>query len=166
MGRAVKAQVVKALVALVVAGMLALTGCSNPNHAATVDGVPIALSEAEALAKYVQSGGASTATGLIVLSRIGASIAQRQGLEFSADAREAATASALPPELAADAGLAGFTADYVTTLLVSQELGQEGFVQAVSEADVVVNPRLGSWDPETLAVAPGTGSLSDPAPAS
>ncbi|MCW5953676.1 MAG: hypothetical protein KIT69_15595 [Propionibacteriaceae bacterium] len=167
MGRAVKA-----LVALVVAGMLALSGCAgqNPNHAATVDGVVIPVSEAEAifavLKPYLQNPSTASAVSVLVTSRVGARIAVRQGLEFSEDEREMAASSVLPPELAADPNAAGFTTDYVTTALVSQQLGQEGFIQAASEIDVVVNPRFGSWDPSMVAVVPGTGSLSSPAPAS
>lgn len=165
MGRAVRA-----LIALVVAGMLVLSGCSgqNPNHAATVDGVVIPVSEAEAmfevLKPYLQSPSTATALSVLVTSRVGAQVAARQGLEFSAEERETTAASVLPAELAADPNAAGFAADYVTTALVSQQLGQEAFLQAASEIDVVVNPRFGSWDPSQVAVVPGTGSLSTPAP--
>jgi hypothetical protein len=166
MGRAVKA-----LIALVVAGMLALSGCSgqNPNIAATVDGVAIPVTEAEetytALKTYLQNPSLAAATGLLVTSRVGASIAQQQGLQFSDDDRAAASASTLPQELAADQSLSGFVNDYVTTVLVSQQLGQEAFLAAAAAVEVEVNPRFGSWDAATLQLEPGSGSLSSPAPA-
>lgn len=168
MGRAVKA-----LVALVVAGMLVLSGCAgqNPNHAATIDGVVVPVSEAEAifevLKPYLQAPATEAkAVSVLVSTRVGAQVAARQGLEFTPEEREAATASVLPPDLAADPNADAFNADYVTTALVSQQLGQEAFVQAAAEVDVLVNPRFGSWDPSLVAVVPGTGSLSSPAPAS
>ncbi len=167
MGRAVKA-----LIALVVAGMLVLSGCAgqNPNHAATIDGVALPVSEVEAtlpvLKPYLQDPSVATVTGLLVTSRVGAKIAQQEGLQFTAEERETASAASLPPDLAADPNLAGFVTDYVTTMLTSQKLGQEGFIAAASAIDVTVNPRFGSWDVTRLAVVPGTGSLSSPAPAS
>lgn len=166
MGRAVKA-----LVALVIAGMLALSGCSgqNPNTAATVNGVPIPVTEAEeayaALKPYLQNPSLAAATGLLVTSRVGAGIAQQQGLQFTDDERNTASSSTLPPDLVADPNLAGFAKDYVTTVLVSQKLGQEDFLKAAAAVEVEVNPRFGSWDPTTLQLTPGTGSLSSPAPA-
>lgn len=168
MGRAVKA-----LVALVVAGMLVLSGCAgqNPNHAATVDGVVIPVSEAaamfEVLEPYLQPPATeATALSVLVTARVGAQVAARQGLEFSAEERESVAASVLPADLAQDPRAAAFAADYTTTALASQVLGQEAFTQAAAEVEVVVNPRFGSWDPSLIAVLPGTGSLSDPAPAS
>ncbi len=162
----------RALIALVIAGMLVLSGCSgqNPNYAATVDGAVIPVSEADALftvlEPYLQNPSPASAVSVLVTSRVGAQIAVRQGLEFTSDEREMAAASVLPPDLAADPNAAGFATDYVTTALVSQQLGQEGFIQAAAEVDVVVNPRFGSWDPSQVAVVPGTGSLSSPAPVS
>lgn len=167
MGRAAKA-----LIALMVTGLLVLGGCSgqNPNHAATVDGAVIPVSEVEAmlpvLTPYLQSPSAATVTSLLVTSRLGAEVAARQGLEFSQDDRETVAASVLPPDLAADPNAAGFVTDYVTTALVSQQLGQEAFLQAASEFDVVVNPRFGTWDASYASVVPGGGSLSSPAPVS
>ena len=166
MGRAVKA-----LIALVVAGMLALSGCSgqNPSHAATVDGTVIPVAEVEAalpaLTPYLQTPSAGAVASLLVVSRVGTVIAEQQGLEFSADERQVAM-TALPAGLADEPSLAGFVADYVTTVLVSQALGQEEFLQAAAAVEVEVNPRFGSWDPTTVSVVPGTGSLSSPAPAS
>lgn len=166
MGRAVKA-----LIALVIAGMLALSGCSgqNPNQAATVDGVAIPVSEVDALlpalTPYLQTPGTGAVVSLLVVSRVGTAIAQQRGLEFSADERQATVAS-LPTGLTDDPSLAGFVDDYVTTVLVSQSLAQEDFLTAASGVEVVVNPRFGSWDVTHLAVVAGTGSLSSPAPVS
>lgn len=165
MGRAVRA-----LIAPVVAGMLVLSGCSgqNPNHVATIDGVAIPVTEAEALypvlAPYLQEPSLAGTVSLLVTSRVGAEIAAQQGLEFSSDDRESMSASALPTELAADPAAAGFADDYVTTVLVSNQLGEEAFLQAVTEIDVVVNPRFGTWDAATVSVVTGTGSLSSAAP--
>ena len=163
---------VKALVALV-AGMLVLSGCAgqNPNHAAIIDGVAIPISEADAafavLEPYLQPPATpAKAVGVLVTSRVGAQVAARLGLEFSAEERAATTASVLPPDLAADPNAAVFTDDYVTLAMVSQQLGQEAFLKAASEIEVVVNPRFGTWDPEQLTVVAGGGSLSSPAPAS
>ena len=156
---------VKALIALVVAGMLALSGCSgqNPNHAAVVDGAVIPFHEVDALVPFVQGESATAATQLLVIARVGAAVARQQGAEFTEEERQGAAAG-LPPELLTDPVLAGFATDYVTAVLVSQSLGQE-FLQAASAIDVAVNPRLGSWDPETVSLMPG-GSLSSPAPTS
>lgn len=161
MGRAVKA-----LVALVIAGMLALSGCSgqNPNHAATVDGTVIPFSEVDALMPFVQGQTANVTMNLLVIARVGAAVARQQGVEFTEEERQSAAAG-LPPDLLADPALAGFAADYVTAALVSQSLGQEKFLQAASAVEVTVNPRFGSWDPATASLVPG-GSLSSPAPKS
>ncbi|MGC3953015.1 MAG: hypothetical protein QM804_01970 [Propionicimonas sp.] len=167
MGRAAKA-----LIALVVAGLLTLSGCAgqNPNHAASIDGVAIPVSEVEAmlpvLTPYLQNPSVATVTSVLVTTRIGAEVARQQQLEFTAEQREAAAASVMPPELAADPQAASFATDYVTTALVSEKLGQDAFLAAVAKLDVVVNPRYGTWDASHAAVVPGTGSLSDPAPAS
>ena len=165
MGRAVKA-----LVALVVAGMMALSGCSgqNPSHAATVGGVVIPVSEVEALqpavTPYLPSPSPSSVAGLLILSKVGVQVADKAGLTFTEAEREAASAAVLPPGLAADPSAAGFVADFLTTALASQALGQQGFAEAASSIEVHVNPRFGTWSLDQLAVVPG-GSLSSPAPA-
>jgi hypothetical protein len=48
--------------------------------------------------------------------------------------------------------------------IVSSKIGEDQFKKALVSADVKVNPRYGSWDPrQSLAVVPGTGSLSQTA---
>lgn len=126
MGRAVKA-----LIALLVAGMVALSGCSgqNPSHAATVDGVVITVAEVEALAAtlkpHLQTPPTQAwVTGLLVLSRIGVTVADQAGLTFTDAEREAAAAQVLPAQIAADPAAAAFAADFVTTAMVNQALGE------------------------------------------
>jgi|CXWJ01.1.fsa_nt_gi hypothetical protein len=164
MGRAVKA-----LIALL-AGMLVLSGCSgqNPSHAATVGGVVIPVSEVDALTPvvkpYLPSPTPASVAGLLVLSRLGVQVAANAGLTFSDDERAAASAAVLPEGLAADPAAAGFVADFLTTALASQALGQEGFAEAAASIPVEVNPRFGEWSLDQLTLVPG-GSLSSPAPA-
>lgn len=45
--------------------------------------------------------------------------------------------------------------------IVTKAIGEKQLKKALTKADVEVNPRYGSWDPQqALAVIPGTGSLS------
>ncbi len=163
MGRAARA-----LMALVVAAMLVLSGCASqsPRDAATINGSTITVADLEAmqpvLEPYLQVKGAQSVLNMLILTRIGTEIVNQQKLTFS-DAERSSAAAGVPAELAKDPKAAGFVADYTSFVLATSRLGQEGFIKAAGEQSVEVNPRFGTWDATQLSLA-NSGSLSSPAP--
>lgn len=168
---------VRVLVTLVVAGMLALTGCAgqNPSHAATVNGVVITEDRVNEVALGIATAGGSpeaapaqrnTAAGNLIRNQIGLQVGQQLGVEITDADVEAAITGGDPSlaVMAADPALTSFIHDYVGFQLLVNQMGPEEFLAASEKVAVNLNPRYGTWDPTQVWLSGESGSLSIPAP--
>ncbi len=162
---------VRWLLAVIVAGLLVLSGCSNPgaNVAATVNGVPIPVSRVEGPVKGIgETGGQLAEPHAIVLSyairgEIARAIAAEQGIQLTGEPRT--TVLNANPNLAAfgdNPEVVDFVDDVVDSTLVIDRIGEAPFLARVSDASVQVNPRYGSWSVEAAAISQTGGQLSKP----
>jgi len=172
MGRAVRA-----LMALVVAGMLALTGCAgqNPTHAASVNGVVITEDQvgqiAQGLATVAGTPDAAgeqrqTAASILIRNEVGRQVAQQNGVTISEADREAVLATAPQlTQMSQEPALTTFIDDYINSELTRTQLGETEFAAAAETVEVTLNPRYGAWDTTQGMLTGESGSLSSPAPA-
>ena len=172
MGRAVRA-----LMALVVAGMLALTGCAgqNPTNAATVNGVVITQAQVDQIAQGLATVSGTpdaagdqqnTAASILIRNEVGRQVAQQRGVTISQDDRDQVLATA--PQLAQmsqEPALTTFIDDYINSELTRTQLGETEFATAAGDIVVDLNPRYGAWDHTQGMLTGESGSLSSPAPA-
>jgi len=173
MGRAVRA-----LMALVVAGMLALTGCAgqNPTHAALVNGVIITEDQVGQVAQGLATAGGTpdapgaqrqTAASILIRNEVGRQVGLQRGVTISEADREAVLATAPQlTQMAEDPALTVFITDYINSELTRTQLGETEFAAAAEDVEVSLNPRYGAWDTTQGSLTGESGSLSSPAPAS
>ncbi len=155
---------IAALAALALTGGM-LTGCStSPTTAATVDGTTITraqLDQSYSGANQVlgDSNQLSKAEVLTVMIQgvVAQDVAQRVGYTITdgdRDAKLSAAALAVPTARP-------FVYDVADTNLVAARVGEASLTGSIKAADVVVNPRYGTWQPNTsVSVTAGNGSLS------
>lgn len=161
---------------LVIGGALAavmvFTGCAQaPGNYATVDGENITIREITSFTDQVNEevGPDTFATNDIgnvaILRLVAENVADAEGIEL------------LPAELdgyvydqgggqlmAAGDSSRDYALDVAFVSLVEQEVGAESFAAALSDAEVYLNPRFGSWDAGSL-ITIRSGSLGKVAPA-
>lgn len=166
------------LAALAAAAVLALSGCAgaNPQSAAYVDGSPISQSQVDAIAGVLAdstetddrpAGFAPTVLQILIQSKLVGRAAAEKGLSVPTTDRDAAIAGdATLSALSKNPVTTDFIRNYVdTSLLLQTEAGQAAALEVAERADIVVNPRFGTWDESQLALAQGSsGSLSEVAP--
>ncbi|HMQ38406.1 MAG TPA: hypothetical protein PKE46_14500 [Micropruina sp.] len=162
---------VRWVLAAIVAGLLVLSGCSNPGAgvAASVNGVSIPVSRIEEPVKAIgNSDGQLAEPHAIVLSyairgEIARSVAAEQNIPLTGEPRTTVlNANPNLAQYAENPQVAGFVDDVVDSTLVINRIGETAFVEQVSRASVQVNPRYGSWSIEAAAVAQAGGQLSKP----
>lgn len=163
------------VVVAAVLGVLVFAGCSdrNPNVAAQVNGSTISATEVEQVsAALAEAQDTPTTPGSLyqtiasqlVLDTLIIQAGEAQGVAITdADVASALATSTELTAYAKDPRLTNFTNDYVRRYLIQQKLGTDAAQQAVTDAEVVVNPRFGVWDSTTGVT--GSGSLSEVAPA-
>ncbi|MGA4508045.1 hypothetical protein ACQB6R_03320 [Propionibacteriaceae bacterium G1746] len=162
-------------VALAVACAIALSACSQPGGgtAFEVAGEKMSLNqladagEACAAPLGVAKPVMDTAIrGLALQSLVGDALAKQNGLTFS----DAQVQQVLANEDLAAANAVADCAPVVQgaakLLLAAAQLGNEETTKQLKALDVQVNPRLGSWDADELALRNSNGSLSKVGPAS
>lgn len=164
---------VRWLVVAVAAVMLALTGCTTPsaNIAATVNGVPIHVTDLDAQVKAVANTSAAVAdlNAAVLTTDIRGIIARQLATENNIDLSPAVRSQALAsPDYAQFAALANdpaakpFVEALVDTNLVVAKIGAQAFLDRVAKTDVQVNPRYGSWSVQSAAVSQSGSQLSQP----
>ena len=162
---------VRWLVTAVLAGLLALTGCSTPGAgvAATVNGVSIPVARIEAPVKTLGSddgdvaGAHATVLSYAIRAEVARVIAAQQNIQLTGDPRTAfLTANPNLAPYASDPTVSGFIDDVADTSIVTQKVGEQAFLDVMKTADVRVNPRYGSWSVDAAAVAESGGQLSEP----
>lgn len=162
---------VRWVLAVVVAGLLVLSGCSKPgaNVAASVNGVDIPGSRIEnAVAAIGSSPGQLAEPHAIVLTwairgEVARTIATEQGIQLTGEPRTALMNT--NPSLEQYAQLpnaSDFVNDLVDATLVINKVGEPAFVAKVAGTDVQVNPRYGAWSAQTVTVDQTGGQLSQP----
>lgn len=157
----------KAVVAAAVAGAVVLGGCAqSPSNAAVVEGTKISRDQYQSA---VETGANLNLSADIVLSlmiqgEIAEQVAADRGIEITDGDRAKVLEQAAPGALEQVPQARELLHLDADRAIVVQRVGEEEFTQAVTDADVTVNPRFGSWDPQqALQVIPGTGSLSQQA---
>lgn len=153
-----------ALVALALGGAV-LTGCTeSPTNAATVNGTTITRAQLQhslsgANQVLGDSNQLSSAQVLTVLiqGEVAQGLAQQRGLRITDTERNAKlSAAALSVPAARD-----FVYDVADANIVAAQVGEAQLTATIKSADVVINPRYGTWQPSSsVAVVAGTGSLS------
>lgn len=162
---------VRWVLAAIVAGLLALAGCSNPGAgvAATVNGIDISPARIENAVRAIgATPGQLAEPHAIVLTwairgEVARRIAAEQGIQLTGAPRtEMLTGNADLARYADVPDAGDFVTDVIDTNLVVNRVGQDGFRAKVSAAQVQVNPRYGSWSVQAGAVNPAGGQLSQP----
>lgn len=153
----------------IVAGLLALTGCSSPGAsvAASVEGSTVPVTRIENTVKAIGNGDGQLAEPhAIVLTwairgEVARRIAAEQDIQLTGDPRTAILTGT--PSLAAfteNPQVSGFVDDVVDSTLVINKVGEQAFLDRVDRANIEVNPRYGSWSDQSAAVDQAGGQLS------
>ncbi|MFT4217201.1 MAG: hypothetical protein QM619_08480 [Micropruina sp.] len=161
---------VRWVLAAIVAGLLVLSGCSNPgaNVAATVNGVAIPVDRVEGPAQVIGAGGQVAEVNARVLSyailgEIARGLASEQGIQLTGEPRTALLAQDQDlASLGDNPQASSLVDDFVDLNLVVGRVGQAAVLARVAATSVQVNPRYGSWSAESAGVVQSGGQLSLP----
>ncbi len=138
---------------------LLLSGCSgiSSGEAATIDGTTISQSDLQEVTDQFNAVAQQPATPSQVLDTLIKAPALKQ---MVAGSGQEVTDNELLSQLASLEGAPAqpnpLMADYLHGLVYSQMVGGEVQSELLADVDVEVNPRYGSWDPETLTLADET----------
>jgi hypothetical protein len=152
-------------VAGVLTGAAVLGGCAqSPGNAATVGGTAItrsAFDQAVSGAKQVSQLRPDQVLSVLIQGEVAAQVAQQRGITITDADRD----KQLNPAVLKIPDAHDLAYDLADVQIVSSKIGQNAFGRELARADVTVNPRYGSWNPQkSLAVVPDSGSLSQVAP--
>jgi len=162
------------LLVAVVAGVLALSGCSTPggNIAATVNGAPITVTQLDTTVAAVARESAERDqlnAAVLTMSIRGAMarvIAAENGVEINGQGRIAALAANTQisgyAKFLDDPQARSFAEDAADLSLVLNKVGADAFLARAKQIPVQLNPRYGSWSVDQLTVATSGGQLSQP----
>lgn len=162
------------LLTVVVAGLLALAGCTTPggNVAATVNGVPISVAQLDTTVSAVASDTAprdelnAAVLTMAVRGQMARVIAAEQGIEINGQGRIAAIAANTQisgyAKFLDDPQARVFAEDAADLSLVLTKVGAEQFLARAKQIPVQLNPRYGSWSIDQLSVVSSGGQLSQP----
>lgn len=161
--------------AVAVAAALAVTGCAHPSGgtAFEVEGHSISLTDLQSAAQacaaplgFSQDAMDAQIRIIALQGLIGKALAEQNGLSYSdAQVRQALADQQVDGALDAP-GCSEVARAYGTFFLAATQVGAERGIAQITAMDVVVNPRLGSWDREQLGLRHGNGSLSQVGPES
>lgn len=165
---------VRWLITAVVAGLLALTGCSTPgaNVAASVNGtaIPVASLDQQVAAIRNQTAPTSDINAAVLTVAIQAQVARTIAVENRIDLGPVTRAQALQSnaqlaqfaQLAANPAAQPFVDGLIDTNVVVTRIGGPAFLARVAQTNVQVNPRYGSWSVADASVTKDGGQLSEP----
>lgn len=160
--------------AIAATASVVLTGCAaqNPNDAATVAGVPVPERDVEvatsALTAATQGDPRQIRLPVANTAILGA-VADNLARAHDVAITEASRRQLLQqvPQLSQIAQTEGgrlYVEDATKYVVVARRLGEDRFLSECSKLDVTVNPRYGTWIPESCQLSGSTGSLSQPVP--
>ena len=149
-------------VAGILTGAAALGGCAQSGATvASVGGTQITGDQFTTTlngAKQVSQLTPDQVLSVMIQGEVANQVAQQRNIHISDADRD----SQLNPDVLAVADARELAYDLADVQIVSGSIGQDAFGKALATASVTVNPRFGTWDPKkSLAVVPGTGSLSE-----
>ena len=152
---------------------LAVTGCATPSGgtAFQVEGHSISITELQSAAQACAAplgfneGAMDVQIRIIALQGlIGRVLAEQNDLTYTdSQVRDALAAQQVGGALDA-AGCSQVARDYGTFFLAATQVGADRGIAQITDMDVLVNPRLGSWDREQLGLRHSNGSLSQVGP--
>jgi hypothetical protein len=156
------------LVALVTVGVLAVSGCATADTAAVVDGHRITEQEAQEASRQILAAQpdsgitTSSAVASLVMAGFINTVAGEAGKGLSDSAARTAIQTIEDP---APATLELVKASLAFNQMTSEEQGKA--VDLASRADITINPRYGTFDPEKISFDPSTPNwiTAEPQPA-
>ncbi len=163
--------------AAALAAVVATAGCAGaaPDVAAYVGPSTISDSRLQEVttaadAIFSTQGARAKKDGLLsvlVLGEITDQLAKQRGIRISDGERNALISNSPLGPLVGDARTKELAYDYADAELVRMRVGDQVFVQSLLAAEVRLNPRYGTWQPEAYAqgasmVGAGSESLSEP----
>jgi hypothetical protein len=145
-------------------GAAVLGGCAQSGSTvATVGSTTISQDQFTSTvngAKKVSQLTPDQVLSVMIQGEVATQVAGQRGIHISDADRD----KQLNPDVLKVADARELAYDLADIQIVSQTIGQKEFGKAISDADVRVNPRFGTWGPkQSLAVVPGSGSLSQEA---
>lgn len=159
-----------------VVAMAALAGCvsGNPQVAAYVGPDPVAQTDVDTIAQALSEATSDTTdsaatyqqtvVSILVQSKLAAGIAASKGITVTDEQRQQVYASnELYAALVNNPVTTKFMTEYANTaFIVSDEVGKAELANVLQATTITLNPRLGTWDADNVAVADGSsGSLSE-----
>lgn len=147
---------VRRVVAVVAAGLLLLSGCATgAGTAATVEGQQISEAELhEATRQFNEVAQQPVTPGQVLEVLVQLPVLDEVGAQAGVDFTEQEYREAM-----IEAGLSDphpLAVDFLRGLNIQNtlpQMGEEVPAEALAELDVELNPRYGSWDPETATVS-------------
>ncbi|MGA4669155.1 hypothetical protein ACPCG0_05040 [Propionibacteriaceae bacterium Y1923] len=165
------------LVAAPLAAVAALTmiGCTQPGgsiafevegHSASLNELQDAQTACAGVFGFDASSPNPALRTMVLQGLIGKALVEQNDLTFT-DGQVSDVVSEDEDMAAAlaDPGCGPIVRDYGIFFLAATEVGAEEGIEQISAMDVRINPRVGSWDAEQLALRHTNGSLSKVGPA-
>lgn len=139
-----------------------LGGCAaSPTDVATVGDTPISRDQLDSSLAGARAVGQQFSNDQLLSVMIQGEIADQAATRRGIAITDADRDKQLNPAVLKVAEARDLAYDLADIQIVTTALGENEFKKVITQADVKVNPRYGSWDPkQALAVVPGTGSLS------
>ncbi len=154
------------VVVVLAASVLAVSGCTQADTAAVVDGTKISEQDAQEAARQISAAqpnsGLDTANAVasLIMATFINRVAEQNGKGLSDSAARAAVDVIPDPTQA--------TLQLVRASLAYNQMTSEEQAQAVtlaSKADITINPRYGTFDAAKIAFNPSTPNWIKPQPA-
>lgn len=151
-----------------VVALAALVGCSpSPSTAATVAGTEIPVSAVSAAVAGCAEIGANVREAdavrwLVIREAVVATAAERDIVLDDEQIARAAKSDPTNGVLATNADCAQIAEGPAALNLLALQMDPQAIVAALTEVDVEVNPRFGTWQPADVNLG-GSGSMSVPA---
>lgn len=145
----------------VLSGAVALGGCAQTGSVvASVGGTTITRNQFTTTlsgAKEVSQLTSDQVLSAMIQGAVADQVARQRGISISDADRD----KQLNPDVLRVADAQQLAYDLADIQIVVGRIGQAAFTKELRSADVKLNPRFGTWDPQqSLAVVPGVGSLS------
>lgn len=158
-----------ARVAAPLAAVLMFAGCSTPSGgtAFSVDGTATSQSTVDdatsACARLTQQDASALrakVAQLVLMGQLAPAVAKAGHISLTSAMENQAVSQLDAGPLLNDPACASAVRGFADFNAVANKLGKDKTIAALKGLDVKVNPVYGTWDPETAAFTPASGSLS------